>query len=182
MLKNSADELKNIRCITTAGILTAVYIVLDICSVSIGGFIKINFDFIAIATVGMLFGPIPAVLAAIAGDFIGCILGGQTPIPLLSCVEILRGLLYGSMLYKKSGTRLAVFSLAARVLDSAVLCLVINTAVLMYCGFMSKTSEQLYLRYGKLSTELLFFIPLMIIVMPAVRKIYGKISGSRPQL
>ena len=177
--KESAAELKNVRCLTISGIMVAVYIVLDMFSLRIGEAIKINFDFIATATVGMLFGPVPAILAAVAGDLVGCIVTGTSPLPLLSLLEILKGLLYGTMLYKKSGIKLVSLSIIARVIDSAVICLVLNTAFLMYYGYLSRTSQQLYLRYGKLATELVFFIPLMIVMMPAIREAYERISSRR---
>ena len=177
--KDSAAELKNVRCLTTSGILVAVYIVLDMFSLRIGESVKINFDFIVTAVIGMLFGPVPAILAAVAGDFVGCIITGTSPLPLLSLLEVLKGLLYGTMLYKKSGVKLVTFSIIARVIDSAVICLVLNTAILMYYGFLSRTSQQLYLRYGKLATELIFFIPLMIFLMPAVCEAYERIFGRR---
>ena len=179
MFKESAAELKSVRCITTTGLLVAVYIVLDMFSFKIGDAIKINFDFVATATIGMLFGPVPAVLAAVAGDLIGCILTGNSPLPLLSLLEVLKGLLYGMMLYKKSGMRLVTLSIISRLIDSIVICLVFNTAALMYYGYLSRTSEQLYIRYGKIATELVFFIPLMIFLMPAVCQAYERTFGRR---
>lgn len=172
--KESAAELKNVRCLTVTGIMVAVFILLDMCSIRVGDFIKVNFNFTAIAVVGMLFGPVPAVLASIAGDLIGCILSGQAPIIPLSLTSMLEGLLYGALLYKKSGLKLVIFSITARVIDSAVICLIFNTAILMHFGFMSKTAAQLYMRYGKLSTELVFFIPLIIFLLPAVQRLYER--------
>ena len=175
MFKQSAGELKNIRCLTVTGILVAIFIVLDMCSFKVGDFIKINFAFVALSSIGMLFGPVPAVLAALAGDLIGCILSGQAPLPLLSCTAMLEGLLYGIFLYKKDGIKLVTMSIIARVVDSLIISLVLNTAILMHYGFMTQTTEQLYLRYGKIATELIFFIPLMIAVMPMVNNIYRRI-------
>lgn len=172
--KESAAELKNVRCLTVTGILTAMFIVLDMFSFRPMEFIKINFAFTALAMVGMLFGSVPAMLSALAGDIIGCILSGQAPIVPLSLTAVLEGFLYGAVLYKKSGMKLVIASIIARVLDSAVICLVLNTAILMHFGFMSKTSAQLYIRYGKLSTELVFFIPLIIFLLPAVQRLYEK--------
>ncbi len=175
MFRSSAEELKNVRCLTVTGILVAAFVVLDMCSFKIGDFIKINLAFTAVASVGMLFGPVPAMLAGVAGDLIGCIFSGQAPLPLLICTAALEGLLYGVCLYKKDGARLVIFSIVSRLLDSAVISLVLNTAILMSAGFMSRTSEQLYIRYGKTATELIFFIPLMIAVMPSVKAAYGKV-------
>ena len=172
--KSSAAELKSIRCLTTAGILTALYIVLDVFSFKPLPNIKINFDFIAVAMVGILFGPIPAAMTSVAGDFLGCILSGLVPNIFLSFTAMLSGLLYGTLLYKKSGMRLVIFSIIARVIDSAVICLIFQTAILIKFNMMSPTQKAMDIRYGIISTELVFFIPLMIFLLPAVQKLYEK--------
>ena len=172
--RSSAAELKNVRCLTVAGILTAAFIVLDMFSFRPTEFIKVNFAFIALAAVGMLFGPVPAMLSALAGDLVGCILSGQAPLPLLSLTAVLTGFVYGVLLYKKDGFRLVVFSIIARLADSFLICLLLNTSVLMYYGLMSRTAGQLYIRYGKTAAELVFFIPLTITVLPAVKAVYGR--------
>lgn len=177
--KNSAAELKSVRCLTVTGILTAAFIVLDMFSFRPTEFIKVNFAFIALAAVGMLFGPVPAMLSALAGDLVGCILSGQAPLPLLSLTAVLTGAIYGTLLYKKDGFRLVVFSIAARLADSFVISLLLNTPILMYYGFMSKTSAQLYVRYGKTAAELVFFIPLTIAVLPAVKAVYGRTAAHK---
>jgi len=179
--KDSAAELKNIRCLTVTGILVAIFIILDMFSIRIGDFIKVNFAFVALASIGMLFGPVPAMLAALAGDLIGCILGGQAPLPLLSLTAVSEGLLYGIMLYKRTGTKLVTMSVIARVVDSAVISLVMNTLVLQYYGFMSTTAEQFYIRCGKIGAELIVFIPLVIIVIPAVAAVYNRVFKIKPQ-
>ncbi len=180
--KDSAAELKSIRCLTITGILVAIFIILDMFSIRIGDFIKVNFAFVALASVGMLFGPVPTMLAALAGDLIGCILGGQAPLPLLSCTAVLEGLLYGVMLYRRNGKKLIIMSVVTRLIDSAVISLILNTLVLQYYNFMSTTAEQFYIRCGKIATELIFFIPLMIIVMPAVTAVYDRIFKHKPQI
>ncbi len=180
--KDSAAEIKNIRCLTVTGILVAIFIILDMFSIRIGDFIKVNFAFVALASVGMLFGPVSAILAALAGDLIGCILSGQAPLPLLSCTAVLEGLLYGIMLYKQNGIKLITMSVIARIIDSAVISLLLNTMVLRYYNFMSNTAEQFYIRCGKIATELIVFIPLMIIIIPAVMTIYNKIFKRKPQI
>lgn len=182
IFKSSAQELKRTRCITVTGILIAAFIVLDICSINIGGFIKINFNFIAIAAVGMLFGPVPAMMAGIAGDLIGCILSGYSPIPLLTCTAALTGLIYGVCLYKKDGMRLVIFSIISRLIDSVLVSFLLNTAILMYAGQLSKTREQLYLRYGSTAAQLVFFIPLIMAVMPSIKIIYEKIVRHKPEM
>ncbi len=180
--KSSAAELKNVRCLTVTGILVAVFIVLDMFSFRPVEYIKFNFAFIALAAVGMLFGPVPAVMAAIAGDLIGCILSGQAPIVPLSVTAMLEGFLYGIMLYKKNGMKLVIFSIVSRVIDSAVICLLLNTAILMHFGFMSNTSAQFIIRYGAVSTELILYVFVIMTLMPTIQVLYERTFKHRSHM
>lgn len=178
--KSSAAELKNVRCLTVTGILTAMFIVLDICSINIGGFIKLNFNFLALASVGMLFGPVPAVMSAVAGDLIGCIISGFSPIPLLTCSGALSGFIYGVFLYKKDGLQLVSFSIISRIIDSLIVSFVLNTAILMYSGLMSRTGAQLYTRCIVVSIQIVVFTFVTPAVMLAVKNIYTKVIKHIP--
>ena len=53
----SAMELRSIRCLTVTGVLIALDIVLKMVSIRITADIKITFAYLALATVGMLYGP-----------------------------------------------------------------------------------------------------------------------------
>ncbi len=177
LFKRSACELKSIRCITVTGILVAMFVVLDMYSIRIGEFIKINLAFFPLASVGILFGPVPAMLAALAGDFVGCFVSGQSPLPLLSLTAMTEGLIYGALLYGKSGKKLALFSVIARLADSLIVSIALNTPILMYYGFMTKTAQQFYVRLGKTAAELVFFIPVILAGLPAVLTIYNIAIG-----
>ncbi len=179
MFKRSANELKNIRCLTVTGILAALFIILDMYSIRIGDFIKINLAFLPLASVGMLFGPVPAMLAALTGDLVGCFVSGQSPLPLLSVTAMAEGLIYGIFLYEKHDGSLALFSVIARLADSIIISIMLNTSVLMYYGFMSRTSEQFVARVIKTGAELIFFIPIIIAVMQIVRVIYNNVVKGR---
>lgn len=181
MFRSSAKELKTVRCLTVTGILIAVFTVLDMHSIRIGEFLKINLAFTALAAVGMLFGPVPAMLAALAGDLVGCILGGQAPLPLFSCTAMLEGLLYGILLYGKNGAKLAFFSAIARIADSLIISLILNTGVLMYYGFISRTAAQFYSRFAVILGELPVFVIVMSFLMPTIKNVYVKALEHRPQ-
>ena len=180
MFRRSAGELKNIRCLTATGILVALFVILDMYSIRIGDFVKINLAFLPLASVGMLFGPVPAMLAALAGDFVGCFVSGQSPLPLLSLTAMVEGLIYGTLLYGKRFGSLAVFSVVARLADSLIVSICLNTSVLMYYGFMSRTAEQFLTRVVKTGAELIFFIPIIIFGSQMIRTIYDNVTkGSR---
>ena len=64
IFSDSAKELTNLRCIVMTGMLIAVHVLLSIfVMIPIGENIKISFSFLALASIGMLFGPIPAAIA-----------------------------------------------------------------------------------------------------------------------
>lgn len=175
LFSDSAKELKSVKCLALTGMLVAIFIILDSLSFKIGEFAKVNFAFAALATVGMLFGPVPGILAALAGDLIGCIISGQSPLPLLSLTAMLEGCLYGMLLYKAEGKKLAAMSVAARLIDSFVINLVLNTLILMSAGFMSQTWEQFGVRVVKICAEAIIYCPLLAAFLPTVRMIYKKV-------
>jgi ECF transporter S component (folate family) len=174
LFKDSAKELKSVKCLALTGVFVALFIILDFFSIRIGAFAKVNFSFAALAVVGMIYGPVPAALAAIAGDLLGCIITGGVPIPLLTATAALEGLLYGAMLYKRQGKMLAVMAVASRLIDSFVINLVCNTLVLMNAGYMSKTWEQFGVRVVKIAAEAVIYCPLLAAFLPAVYLIYKR--------
>lgn len=96
----SAMELKTLRCITVTGILIALDLVLKLFSIKITNDLKITFAYIALATIGMLFGPTVGFLAGVLTDLIGFMIspeGGFSP--LFTIVEAFGAMLYGIFLY-----------------------------------------------------------------------------------
>ena len=72
IFSDSAKELTNLRCIVMTGMLIAVHVLLSIfVMIPIGENIKISFSFLALASIGMLFGPIPAAIAGGITDILG---------------------------------------------------------------------------------------------------------------
>lgn len=175
LFPDSAKELKSVQCLATTGILIALFIILDFFSIKIGSFAKVNFAFAALSVVGMLYGPVPAVLAAVAGDLLGCIISGQAPMPLLTLTAAAEGALYGICLYRQQGKKLAVMAVVARLIDSFVINLVFNTLILMSAGFMSQTKEQFVIRTGKIAAEVVIYCPLLAAFLPAVYLIYKRL-------
>lgn len=99
--KRSAKELGDIRCLA----VTAVFIALDLVlktfvNVQITEELKLNFAFVAVAAIGMLYGPTVAGLACVVTDVLGYMLkptGGFSP--LFTLVEVAGGVIYGAFLY-----------------------------------------------------------------------------------
>ena len=96
----SAFELRSLRCITVTGVLIALDLVLKLFSIPISNDLKITFAYIALAAVGMLFGPTVAFLAGTITDVIGFLLkpdGGFSP--LFTIIEAVGAMIYGIFLY-----------------------------------------------------------------------------------
>jgi ECF transporter S component (folate family) len=101
MFKNSAKELKSTQCIVVTGMLIALYVVLGILgNVNITAALRINFTFLALAAIGMLYGPVVAVVAAIPCDLLTVFLRGSgAPLPQFTLILAFNALIYGIFLY-----------------------------------------------------------------------------------
>lgn len=88
--------------ICSIGLLVAAQIVLErYLSISIAEYLRFKFTFVAQAIAGVCLGPVYGAVAAVVSDLLGCLLTGQPPIPLLSVVAALRGLVFGILFFKK---------------------------------------------------------------------------------
>lgn len=97
-------ELKSVKCLAVTAILIALACVLKSLTLQISPTMKIGFSFIAIASIGMLYGPVVASLSCVATDVIGYFVSSQAYAfsPLFTLVEVTGGLIYGIFLYNLS--------------------------------------------------------------------------------
>lgn len=107
--KKSAAELKTLPCLC----ITAVLIALDLAikasplGIQVTDDLKISFAFVAVAAIGMLYGPTVVGLACVVTDVIGYMIkpvGGFSP--LFTLVEVAGGVIYGCFLYNFSPVKL----------------------------------------------------------------------------
>lgn len=106
--KKSALELKNLRCLCVTAILIALDLVLKtFVNVQLSEELKLNFAFVAVAAIGMLYGPTVAGLACLITDILGYLLKPTGSFsPLFTIIEMTGGIIYGCVLYKFSPVRL----------------------------------------------------------------------------
>jgi ECF transporter S component (folate family) len=101
MFKRSALELKDVRCITTTGILIAISVVLEMFVFKTPSY-KINFAYLPMAVIGMIYGPVVCVLAEIPADILGAVFVPDGAInPIYTGIAMFEGLIYGMFLYNK---------------------------------------------------------------------------------
>lgn len=185
--KRSLNELRNIRCLAAVGVFIAVFVVLDgFGSIRIGDFLKINFAYLALAVIGMLFGPSVGALAGFACDLVGYMVnpvGGF--IPWLALITSLEGMIYGLFLYgfvpdKSFKQYIKIFWARLTVV---VLCnLLLNTWALYSFGFIGKAGESLwaliYARIGTNAVGLAAAVLLMPAVLVPVKIAYRRFLGN----
>lgn len=106
--RKSALELKNLRCLCVTAILIALDLVLKtFVNVQITEELKLNFAFVAVAAIGMLYGPSVAGLACLITDILGYLLKPTGSFsPLFTIIEMTGGIIYGCILYRFSPVRL----------------------------------------------------------------------------
>lgn len=191
IFRNSFNEItgKNkVMCIVVTGLLLAISMAIETFTIEIP-FAKINFAFLAIAAIGMLYGPVVAFFSGGVCDILGYIVHPDGAfIPTYIFVAMLQGLIYGIILYRKWGNMSAVsirksrriteFTLRvviSRLLDIIIINLFVNTALNMHYGFIPKQAFVLAVN-TRLVKNLLQFaadIPLMLIILPTLLIAYN---------
>lgn len=196
MFKKSAMEFKSVKCIAFTGVLIAISMLIEMYSIDLK-FFKINFAFLAIASIGLLFGPSVALFAGFAGDIVGFMVhpsGGFLPAYVL--VAGLQGLIYGICLYRRNDSHSLVFvnnvtgkktditlyvrAIIARLLDIIIINLLINTKLNLHYGFIPEQAytEAVIARTGKNVIELFADIPLLFVILPVVLMLFRKVSAN----
>lgn len=106
--KKSALELKNLRALCVTAILIALDLVLKtFVNVSISDDLKLNFAFIAVAAIGMLYGPTVAGAACFITDILGYLLKPSGAFnPMYTIIEMAGGIIYGCFLYNLDAVKL----------------------------------------------------------------------------
>ena len=190
---DSAKEFTKVRSLVTTSLLVAVSMVIEMFSIDIG-VAKLNFAVLALAILGMLFGPCMGMMAGFACDIVGYLAhpsGGFLPAYVL--VGGLQGLFYGLFLYQKwSGHSIQFVSnktgkttditlylraIVARLADVVIINLLIQTKLNLHYGFIPQEAygAAIVARVAKNVIELAIDLPLLFILLPVALKAYQHI-------
>lgn len=192
---NSFKEFKNVKCITVTGIFIAVSMIIEMYSIDLQ-FVKINFAFVAIAVIGMLFGPVVGMISGFACDIVGFFAhpsGGFLPAYVLAAG--LQGLIYGFFLYYKNDKYSIGFSnnvtgktvditlylkaVLARLTDIIVINLLINTKLNLHYGFIPYEAygTAIVSRIAKNVIELFVDLPILFLLLPVALGAYKRLGN-----
>ena len=191
IFRQSALELKELRNVIVTGLLVAVSMVIESFTIELG-FAKINFAFLAIAAIGMLYGPTVAFFAGGLCDIVGYLVhpdGGFLPLYVL--IGAAQGLIYGLIAYtkadfptpkfmRKSLEENVMFRLIfARIVDVVVINIVCNTAANFHYGFLKDRTlgAAIIARVAKNLLELPIDCVLIAAVLTAVLVAYQRVFG-----
>lgn len=186
--KNSARELKSVKCIVTIGMLLAVAVVLDgFGTVRIGDAIKINFTFLPLSLIGILFGPVCGGLSGMLVDIIGYLVNPVGAfIPWLVLISGLEGLIYGMVLYDINGEKTiktVIRIVVARFVVCALCNLTLNTLALYSMGFITGDSFGVLL-LARIITNLITFglgSAMMCALLIPLKMAYNRIFRKQPK-
>ncbi len=169
---SSAMELKKIRTIAITAMFLALIMVLDLLNVRItlSQDMRITFDFLIMAMIGMMFGPSVGMLAGLASDVLGYLMnqGGGAYFPGFAITAALGGLIWGLFLYK---TKLSWWKcLLAQAIINVFLNIGLNTlwlTMLYGVGTLGKLPLRILTNVVQL--------PIQVILVLTLGKILGEI-------
>ncbi len=189
MFRESFKEFKDLRAVVVTGLLIALSMVIESFTINLG-FAKINFAFLAIAAIGMLYGPSVSICAGAICDILGYLVAPDGAFfPLYTLIGAMQGLIYGVIAYRKLSKKtgrefdveMMIRLVIARVADVVFINLICNTAANFHYGFLrDKTlGAAIAARVAKNLLELPIDIILIVGVLMAVLKAYTVVFGTR---
>ncbi len=201
LFRSSFNELKDIRTLTSAGMLMALSIALRSVAIEITPDIRISFSFIAIMAIAILFGPVVSGIANISSDFLGYILANHSAreysIP-LALVTLLAGVVYGIICYRATEdetekysitpVRISVINLSRAAV--VFLCNICLNSLIIYTSYVNKEfslfNPEMYdafkiwitPRIIKNAGQLVVDIIIISIIIPIIINVYSSVKNT----
>lgn len=173
MFRDSAMELKSLRCLTVTAALIALDLVLKSVTVVVSDDIKITFAYLALASVGMLFGPTVGLLAGIITDVLGFFISstGGAFNPLFTVVEAVGAMIYGMFLYRMKYVKIDFEDKNSESLIKRIFKLLIQSwriiaaklTVVVVCNIILNPLFMIILEYWTFETAISVKIPARLI-------------------
>ncbi|MDR0805001.1 MAG: folate family ECF transporter S component [Oscillospiraceae bacterium] len=180
--KAALERLKKPTNICVIGLFIAIYVLLERFSFIPVPWLKINFGFLALMSIAMLFGPFTAVIAAIPCDILGAMSLGNAIQLQFTPVAMIEALIYGVFIYKNAlggnPVSFGIFMNIGRLVAIIICNIFLNTWLLYELGYLSQ-SQGLWFQVGarvmKNAAEYALDAVLMPMVLIPVRLYYKRI-------
>lgn len=170
LVLDSSKELKSVRNLVTAGLLITLKLILDLFTIQITPVLHLSFEFLASATISMLFGPVVGAMCGGLSDVINYIINPKGAFfPGFTISAMVGGIIYGLILYKKKIT--------------ITRCIIAEVAIVVVVDILLNTFW-LSLLYGKAFSVLLtarvvknlVMIPINVAIMYFILNVINKIK------
>ena len=173
---DSFREMSKLRTITLIAMLLAVSVVLSFFTIQVSESLRLGLGYLITATMGMLFGPVTAGIAAGVGDIVKYLIKPSGAFfPGFTITAILGGVLYGMVFYHSRVT--LVRAIVAKTLTNLLLNILLNTfwlSIMMGKGFWALVPSRVIKNIARLPVEIL----LLYSVLRIVTGIVGKLPSS----
>lgn len=202
IFKESAARLDDLRTIAVTGMLMAMGIALRSVGIDVTPDLRIVFTCLPLCVIGMFYGPVVCALATLGVDFIGYIVANRSSrgyMPQLIPVELLTGVIYGLVLYKRviRPQWSDIFRGAAARLLAVVICNICLRSYLLYTAFTNPDFTVMCFWNGDIAMRdafLLWVSPrvtknlvqfifadiyLLAGILPAAQTAYSRVFGRR---
>lgn len=179
---SSASELRNLRSLTLASFLVAIYAVsyspVAGNFIIAPGLVEIRFGYLAVAAAALMFGPVVAALVAVLGDLLGSVLfyGGSFAFG-YTAVWAVMGFGFGCFLYRMKTTlpRLAGAAAFYAVVVRGVLTPLLQS-LLGYGPFAALFVSRLPLNLVMFPVNTI----LLVLVLRGVSAVYSRMARAAP--
>ena len=173
---DSFREMSKLRTITLIAMLLAVSVVLSFFTIQVSESLRLGLGYLITATMGMLFGPVTAGIAAGVGDIVKYLIKPSGAFfPGFTITALLGGVLYGMVFYHSRVT--LVRAIVAKTLTNLLLNILLNTfwlSIMMGKGFWALVPSRVIKNIALLPVEIL----LLYSVLRIVTGIVGKLPSS----
>ena len=170
--QQSAEELHKSRTLVITALFIALNVTLDALNIRIQltPQLRIGFGFLTSAMVGMLFGPVVAMMAGAAGDMIGYLFnnGGGAYFPGFTITAILAGLIWGIALYHRQVSYRRAF--CTKLIINVFLNILLNSVWLKLLygkGLLADLPMRIFKNVAMLPLEALMLVAVSGIVLQA---------------
>ena len=170
---DSFREMSKLRTITLIAMLLAVSVVLSFFTIQVSESLRLGLGYLITATMGMLFGPVTAGIAAGVGDIVKYLIKPSGAFfPGFTITAILGGVLYGMVFYHSRVT--LVRAIVAKTLTNLLLNILLNTfwlSIMMGKGFWALVPSRVIKNIALLPVEILLLYSVLLIVTGIVGKL-----------
>ncbi len=195
IFSSSARNLKDLRTLTTVGMLLAMAIAIRSLAIQITPDLRLVFTFIPMCVIGMLYGPVVCGMSTLALDLIGFIIDNKYVrgySPQLALVVVLSGVIYGLFLYRDKVKMINI--IIARTLV-VLICNICLNSYFLYTLYINKDfsvfsgdekSWEIFttwlwtsFRLPKNLAELPLDLIILVVVLPAAMTAYKRVRGKK---